>query len=49
MATIVYLYALQNLFTPKIKWANRMMDILKYSDEVCLLKIIKNKLNLKAS
>lgn len=49
IATVVYLYSLQNLCITKIKWANRILNVLTYGDEIVLLKLIGNNLNLKAS
>lgn len=49
VSTIVYLFALQNLCKTKIPWGKRIRKVLKYGDEISLLKIIENNLNLKAS
>lgn len=49
VATIVYYYVCNNLMNPKIKWANRVLGVLNYGDELSLLDIIEKNLNLKAS
>lgn len=49
VATIVYLYSLQNLCKEKLEWANRVKKVLSYGNEIELLQIIENNLNLAAS
>lgn len=46
---VVSLYVKQNLCFPKREWANRVKDVLMAGDEVILLRLIKERLNEKAS
>lgn len=49
LATIVMLYSRRNLVTKRIKWANRVRNVLKYGDEIGLMEKVKPILNTKAS
>jgi hypothetical protein len=49
LAFVINLYVKQNLCVPKLKWGNRIQNVLNHGDELALLNMIKTKLNIKAS
>ncbi len=49
LASTTMLYARRNLTNPRISWANRLLNVLDYGDELEMLNIMKPSLNTKAS
>lgn len=46
---VVSMYVKQNIFSPKIAWGKRLLNVFKYGEEIVLMKYLKPVINLKAN